>query len=260
MNGGATAFSKVLGRIDPWLDFLLPAGCLACGTWVPGGRLGGSLLCQRCRSRLPVAPWPRCPRCHHPRGTGRAEATECRECSAWPEELTRARYAFLLAPPADTLVHGLKYEGWAEAAPEMARRMARVAPSAGPSRKRLVVPVPTTQDRLRKRGYNQAALLARGVAEILHLEAIEALVRTRGGPTQVALPPSQRRANVKGVFAPRDGAESAVRGTHVFLVDDVLTTGSTAGAAASALAHMGASEITLLAFARASSSRGAAGR
>lgn len=234
------------------LDLLLPAGCVVCGAWIPGG-VAGSLVCGRCRSRLPRAPWPRCPRCHHPLGTGRAEAARCQECREWPDALARARFATLLAPPADALVHALKYEGWAELAAEMGRAMAaelRVRRGT-PWRRSLVVPVPTTTARVRARGYNQAELLARSVAAALDLPFVQALARTRGGPTQVALPPSQRRANVRGAFALRDGQSARVAGAHVVLVDDVLTTGSTAGAAASELAHVGASEVTLVVFARA---------
>jgi len=234
------------------LDLLLPAGCVVCGSWIPGG-VAGSLLCGRCRSRLPRAPWPRCPRCHHPLGTGRPDATRCRECREWPDALARSRFATVLAPPADTLVHALKYEGWAELAVEMGRVMAVELRSASvaPRGRRIVVPVPTTRARARVRGYNQAELLARSVARSLDLPLVDGLIRTRGGATQVALPPSQRRANVMGAFAVREEEAARVTGARVVLVDDVLTTGSTAGAAASELARVGASEVTLVVFARA---------
>jgi len=177
----------------------------------------------------------------------------CRECAAWPEALTRARYATVLAPPADTLVHALKYGGWPELAEEMGRAMAALRlPSSPAGKRRVVVPVPTTRQRVRTRGYNQAALLARSVAEALDLPLVDGLIRVRGGATQVALPPSQRRANVRGAFAARGGeAAPRIEGAHVVLVDDVLTTGATAGAAASELVEVGASEVTLLVYARA---------
>jgi len=184
-------------------------------------------------------------------GTGRRAGDTCRECRGWPEALRSARYAYVLATPADDLVHALKYEGWRELADEMGRAMARVRLPAEARSASLVVPVPTTTTRLRQRGYNQAELLARSMARALDLPVAAALERTRGGPTQVSLHPSQRRANVKGAFALRRGVAPRVRGAHVLLVDDVLTTGSTAGAAATELARAGASGVTLVTFARA---------
>jgi ComF family protein len=151
-------------------------------------------------------------------------------------------------------VHALKYEGWRELAREMGASMAGVvAPTfrtvAEPPP--VVVYVPTTRERERHRGYNQAELLARSLAGCLRLQVVPALIRTRGGATQVSLHPSQRRANVKGVFRARDDAVGRVRNARVILVDDVLTTGATAGAAAAELARMEASEVTLVTYARA---------
>ncbi|HSW29989.1 MAG TPA: phosphoribosyltransferase family protein [Longimicrobiales bacterium] len=242
-------------RAAPWagglLDLLLPTGCLACGTWIPGGERA-SIVCGGCLARLPVAPWPRCPRCHHPRGTGRGDEPACRMCRAWPDTLAHARHAHLLAPPADTLVHALKYEGWRELTPIMGRAMAKVPlPPVLPGGRRVVVPVPTTRERVRRRGYNQAHLLAADVAERLGLDLVDGLARTRGGATQVALHPSERRANVRGAFQAREEALPGLQGAHVLLVDDVLTTGATAVAAAAELALAGVSEVTLLTYARA---------
>ena len=207
-------------------------------------------MCVGCRTRLPVAPRPRCPRCDLPRGTGRREEPDCRECRAWPEALARARHAFLLEPPADALVHALKYGGWAELANEMGRSMARLRFPDGPCRA-VVVPVPTTPERVRRRGYNQAALLAGAFAAERGLDVCDALARRRGGATQVALHPSQRRANVQGAFTARPEAFPALAGTRAILVDDVLTTGATAGAAASQLVAAGAAEVILVTYARA---------
>jgi ComF family protein len=129
--------------------------------------------------------------------------------------------------------------------------MARVPLPAAARGEALVVPVPTTARRVRQRGYNQAELLADAFSSVLGLGVVGAIRRTGGGATQVALHPSQRRANVKGVFGARARFFRRVRGVHVLLVDDVLTTGSTAAAAATELARMGASGVTLVTFARA---------
>ena len=157
------------------VDFLLPTGCLSCRAWRPASeRRDDGLLCARCRARLREAAWPRCPRCHHPSGTGRARAGEsavCIECREWPESLSAARYSVRLDGPAADLVHGLKYEGWAEAACEMGGRMAQTLVRHAPQgtgrdgRTPILVPVPTTAGRERRRGFNQASLLARRVAE-----------------------------------------------------------------------------------------------
>ncbi|MCG6957940.1 MAG: hypothetical protein LJF04_18260 [Gemmatimonadetes bacterium] len=149
-------------------------------------------------------------------------------------------------------MHALKYEGWRELAVEMGRAMARLElPRGSDDVTPVIVPVPTTRARVRRRGYNQAELLARSLADARDLDVIDALERVRGGTTQVSLHPSQRRANVKDAFAVRRGFFPRMRGAHVILVDDVLTTGSTAGAAATELARGGASWVSLATFARA---------
>lgn len=233
------------------LDFVLPCGCVACGTWIPARHHAG-LVCGPCRSRLTPAPWPRCPRCDNPTGTGRVAADSCGECRGWPSVLSYARSAYLLQKPADALVHALKYEGWAELAGEMGRAMARLKlPPQARGADSVVIPVPTTSKRVVQRGYNQAGLLARSFSGGVERPLVEALQRPREGATQVALHPSQRWANVKGAFVPKSGSDRSLKGVHAILVDDVLTTGSTAAAAATALHELGVSGVTLVTFARA---------
>ena len=236
------------------MDFLLPTGCVVCRSWIPSaeGRAGASIrgetsiICRRCTVRLARASWPRCPRCHAPRGTGREEASECLECSDWPPALTRARYAWILVPPATDLVHALKYEGWRELAEPMGVAMARELPRSPGS---VVVPVPTTPARVRRRGYNQAGLLAGVVARRLGVPRHEALRRSSAPSSQTRLSPRARKENVRGAFAMADGA--GLEGAEVILVDDVLTTGATASEAASTLALAGAASVSLVTFARA---------
>ncbi len=234
------------------LDLLLPAGCVACGGWI--GR-APELVCSTCRTRLRPAPWPRCRRCHHPRGTGRPEAEGCLHCEGWPNELRAARYAYALEPPASDLVHALKYEGWRELAGFMAGRMSRLlrgpAGSAPADRRRIVVPVPTTPGRLRARGYNQADLLAERLARSTGLPCRRPLRRLEGATSQTSLSPLERRENVRGAFRLLSSGARALGGAHVVLVDDVLTTGATASEVAVTLSSAGVSSVTLVAFARA---------
>jgi ComF family protein len=232
------------------LDFLLPSSCLGCDDRLP---LDGPTepICPTCVSRMREPPWPRCPRCHFPTGTGRSTQT-CLACREWPAALRAARSAVILEDPADRLVHALKYGGWRELAPVLARRMQAVPlPEESVGRRLLAVPVPTTARRRRQRGYNQAALLARSFAEGTRVEYAEALTRGTSTGSQVALDPSQRRSNVRGAFSTVTQHEALLRGSHVLLVDDVLTTGATAGEAAQTLERAGADGVSLITFARA---------
>lgn len=255
----ATYLERLLGSWIPDLvDLVLPRGCVVCRRWLSRTE-GLHLLCSTCRSRLSEPSWPRCPRCHRPRGTGREAAPTCLDCEGWPAELAAARYAYVLRSPASDLVHALKYEGWAELARPMGDALAGALLIERSAQRRddglwgdrtMVVPIPTTERRERERGYNQAELLARRVAERLDLPLRAALVRTHGVTSQTTLAPDARRENVRGAFALGRGP-GVVRGRAVILVDDVLTTGATASEAAGVLSGAGAERITLATFARA---------
>ena len=114
---------------------------------------------------------------------------------------------------------------------------------------RCVVSVPTTSARIRRRGYNQAAILAREVAAGLGLPEQDALERVSAPRSQTTLSPRARRENVRGAFRLADDAD--VLGRDVLLVDDVLTTGATGGEAATTLVKAGAASVALITFARA---------
>jgi len=165
--------------------------------------------------------------------------------------------------PAADLVHGLKYEGWAEAACEMGDRMAQTLirhPTYGTGGERegrpaILVPVPTTARREKRRGFNQAFLLARRIAEVTRMPLVEALSRRDARGSQTSLTPSERAENVRGAFVVTPAGSMAIRGADVVIVDDVLTTGATAGEAADTLDSAGARVVTLLAFARSTPDR-----
>ena len=242
---------KLAGSLAPVLDFFLPRACLACGSRIVAGS-GDSLVCASCRSRLHPPPAPRCERCDYPAGTGERPGRPCLECPEWPEALYLARSAVAMRPPADVVVHGLKYEGWRELAPMMARLMKRrLLPVLDDLRGHLVAHVPTSAARRRQRGYDQAEVLARALADETGLPFTRALVRRRHARTQVSLHAGQRVANVRDAFALGSPPETALRGADILLVDDVLTTGATAHAAVAALGRAEVRRVGLVTFARA---------
>jgi ComF family protein len=106
----------------------------------------------------------------------------------------------------------------------------------------LIVPVPLHRSRERERGYNQSALVARGLGQILGVPVSpRALRRNRGTRTQTELSAEERARNVEGAFEVRDPGK--VAGLRVLLVDDVLTTGATLDAGAAALRKAGARQV-----------------
>ena len=238
------------------LDLLLPPVCLACDKAIGAGDTK-RLVCRRCRTLLRPAPPPVCDRCGAPRLiTGRREEPLCEECREWPAELIAARSAYLMHPPADRIVHQLKYRGWSALAEVMAQPMADVMRACDVAKEiSVVVPVPTTESRLRERGYNQAELIARSVARRLGCPCENLLARTSSGGTQTTLQPAARGANVAGAFRLRPDSSIDLKAARILLVDDVMTTGATTLECARTLLDNGGCWISVLTYARAVDSR-----
>lgn len=149
------------------------------------------------------------------------------------------------------IVHALKYRDRHEAALVMARQIAAAARSVLTAAD-LVVCVPMHRFRLWQRRFNQAALIAQAVAGEARLPCrVDVLRKLRGGRPQVGLPADERRANVRGAFAIGPSGAQAVYGRRVVLIDDVLTTGATAGACAAELVRHGAASVHVAVYALA---------
>ncbi|HUR92714.1 MAG TPA: phosphoribosyltransferase family protein [Gemmatimonadaceae bacterium] len=153
------------------------------------------------------------------------------------------------------LVHALKYGGWTRIAEPLGARMARTDwPEDVIAERTALIPVPLARERRRERGYNQSELLARVIARNWSLPVwSDVLERQRKTRTQTKLNPSERQANVAGAFSVPAGAESRLRGAHVLLVDDVITTAATLNACGAALYGHGARIISYVTFGRARS-------
>ena len=147
--------------------------------------------------------------------------------------------------PVDRLVQRFKYGGDLAIGRWLALQLAQRVPGA--ARPHLLVPVPLTNARLRARGFNQSAEIARVVSRSTRIPAqMRWLERTRDAASQSALGRRARRANPRGAFRCR----RPLGGLHVALVDDVVTTGATARAASDALLRAGAAQVDVWAIAR----------
>ncbi len=251
MLSARSILTHAVARAKDLEALALPRACLGCERPMPPGDTAA--CCALCRHRMRAIAPPACARCGQPLSAWslRVEAAggACAFCREWPRALAWAASAVWLEDgPARNLVHALKYGGWRIAAPAMA---ARIAAGAGSRVRGLdaLVPVPLGRTRERERGHNQAALLAEALGRIAGVPVARgALRRVRETRSQTRLAPAERHRNVAGAFAPGD---TALAGRRVALVDDVLTTGATLGAAAQALAALGPASIGAVTFARA---------
>lgn len=236
--------------VQPALDLLLPACCAVCERLLAANEMG--IVCGHCWSRVRELPHPRCDRCGHP-----VTSHACRWCENLPPFVRSARsHSWIGAGTGKDIVHALKYDGWSRAAQEIAERMARVSfPLDVTEERSTVVAVPLSRERQRERGFNQSALIARHLSGHWKIPvAEEVLLRVSSSRSQTRLTPGERLGNVAGAFLVPDGKRSSIRGAHVMLVDDVVTTGATLRASASALFAAGARTISYMTFGRAPAS------
>ncbi|SRR5579871_716372 len=209
------------------LDLLFPPRCVGCGR-------GGHWFCPACvAATLPAPAW-----------------------DAGLEPLAGLWVTGLYEDPLRVAIHALKYEGKRQLAAPLGRLLAATCQQRMQGRARLrfdaVVPVPLHPKRQAERGYNQSALLARGLAREIGLPLREdILIRSRHTPQQVGLDNARRRANVAGAFA-CPSHHPALAGAALLLVDDVCTTGATLAACAETLCIAGAREVWGLTLARPS--------
>ena len=159
-----------------------------------------------------------------------------------PEGIDYVYAAYPYEGPARQLVHRLKYDCIRAAHVPLARPMVFL-PSG---EEEIIVPVPTDPARRRRRGYNQAELLADYVGKQLGMEVVPALYRREKRRPQTGLNAEERRQNLMGCME----AKTAVSGRCVLLIDDVYTTGATAHEAARALKKAGAKSVGMFAACR----------
>jgi ComF family protein len=181
----------------------------------------------------------------------------CRWCELLPPFIRAARsVCWMPIEPASSIVHALKYGGWEKIADELAERMSHVAwPRDVVEERAGLIPIPLASARKRQRGYNQSALIARGLGRRWRIPVWEDLVlRSRETTSQTRLTPEQRLDNVADSFRIDEARRSVFQGAHVVIVDDVVTTAATLNECAKLLYDAGARIISYVTFGRAHAS------
>lgn len=225
------------GLFGQFVDSLFPPRCVGCGRV-------GTWLCAECLDRFAFVEPPLCAHC----GVGRVVTDGlCARCRTSPLQIDSIRSVFYFEGPLREAIHCFKYQGRTELADPLGNLMAaywmRCAIPVD-----VVVPVPLHPTRLRERGYNQAALLAREMAGRMDMLVDErALARRRATRPQVDLNAGQRRENVRDAF---HCSGDTLIDKQVLLIDDVCTTGATLEACGLALYAGGVCSVRALTLAR----------
>jgi ComF family protein len=222
------------------LDFALPPRCAGCGEIVAEVHS----FCPDCWTRIEFLGESGCTTCGLPLEA--TEAEECGVCVAKPPRISRTRSAVAYDEISRSIAIRLKYGRKVALARTMARFM---APLVQRDDHAILVPVPLHRTRLWQRGFNQSVLVAREIARATGLRSEPNLLRrVKRTPPLKGMNRRQRRKVVAGAFQVEKSLE--LQGCTVVLIDDVLTTGSTANACARALQRAGAKRVELVSWAR----------
>lgn len=228
------------------LAIVYPPSCVACQAAVGQAQA----VCPSCWGSIGFIERPYCERLGTPFAVDLGPGLLSPAAIADPPVYARARAVCRFDGVARELVHRLKYGDRVELALTLGRMMAQAGRELLPDAD-LVVPVPLHRTRLWSRRFNQAAALAGVVARQADLPlAPAALARVKRTRQQVGLTRPQRAENLQGAFRVPETMRPQIEGRRVLLIDDVLTTGSTANATARALLRAGARDVDVLTFAR----------
>jgi ComF family protein len=246
-------------QVSAWLlDALLPPRCLAC----EGEVAEQGSMCAACFVALAPLTAPLCERCgvpfaHDGQAPVRSDAGTplCARCDAASPAFRTARAVFRYGEGAKRLILPFKYGDRTDLARPLARQMAR-AGAALLARADLIVPVPAHWRRLVGRRYDQAAMLAQALGAIAGRPVVpDMLCRSRATPPLGDKRAMERALAVAGAFTVSHRGSARLAGRQVLLVDDVMTSGATVNACATALLAGGAAAVDVLAVARVSDPR-----
>lgn len=215
--------------LSKWLRSVMPGSCVLCAA--AANEQG---LCAGCSASLPAVSGSRCPVC----ASQTPNASTCGRCIRRPPRYDYVISALDYATPVDVLVAQLKYSHNLAAARALASPLAsRLDDEPHPD---IVLPMPIADSRLRERGFNQAAEIARHICAPFGLRLSHGVAqRVSARISQTALPWSDRARNVRNAFR----CQADLSGKTVAVVDDVITTGATLNELATVLKRAGAARV-----------------
>lgn len=240
MRVAASLFRKAGEALESLFSLVMPDRCVVCGKRLAEGE---HVTCTACSVTLPYTRFSAIP----------GNPVERLLTGCFPLGRAGSWIFYRQHSGASRLLAAMKYHHRPDVAEELGRRMAASLTESGFfSGIDLIVPIPLSPKRLKKRGYNQSAMIARGINLVTGIQTGEDILkRTVDNPTQTHLTVSLRISNVKDIFSlPHP---EAVRGKHILLTDDVITTGATVTSAADVLTEAGAKRISVLTLASAAS-------
>ncbi|MBC7452653.1 MAG: ComF family protein [Massilia sp.] len=224
---------------------LLPCSCALCHIGCDGP------VCAGCQDRYAPPRLACCKRCANPMAAPDAR-WECGACQSGQPAFDATVAAAEYAAPLDQLVLELKFGGMLAIAPWFARMMgAAVVARAGFELPNILCPVPLGPGRLVERGFNQALEIAKPLSKRLGIPLKAALaIRAQDTAAQSSVAPAQRRRNIRNAFIVAPDALALVRGQHIGVVDDVMTSGATLHELAATFKRFGAARVSNFVFAR----------
>lgn len=228
---------RKLNQLDRnFLDLLYPPRCVICDHVVSVK----TAVCPACRKKIHPVKEPSCMKCGKPLLDARKEF--CGDCEKKKHDFVQGKSLWVYEGEVRKSIYRFKYQNKREYANGYAQEIAKQY-SDWIRRKKIqaIVPVPLYKKKQRKRGYNQAQLLAKELGRIWELPVYSnLLVRIRDTKPQKMLTDLERKNNMKKAFKT---TENIVQLEHILLIDDIYTTGSTLDAAAAVLLAAGAEEI-----------------
>jgi ComF family protein len=247
--------SSIAERFDWVVDWLYPPRCRACAARITGR--DAEYFCSRCWTKIQRIGHPLCVLCGRPFPDAAGDDHTCGGCITRPPHFVQAR-AWACYPREESEEHPLrqavqkfKYGRKVSLGKPLGRVMARGCREfLAACEADLIIPVPLHPQRLRWRGFNQSALLARQISRIYAVPMDPFLLRRiKETPAQTQLNEEERRRNVRGAFALAAGG--AIENKSVLLIDDVYTSGATVNECSRTLRKSGAEQVFVLTLARA---------